>query len=130
MLAPSHFLPLCVVTSCRSLNGPDPTTDIALTCTWYTVPLSSPLRTVDVSEGASVTAVQLEAVAFLYCRWYFEIGSSLWGALHVTRMVGFPELTPGTADTPDTLAGTCVSTNTKEYIYHIYNIHNLYRYIS
>ena len=107
MLAFSHFLPLCVVTCCRSLNGPDPTTDIALTCTWYTVPLSSPLRTVDASEGASVTAVQLEAVAFLYCRWYFEIGSSLRGVLHVTRMMGLPELTPGTADTPNTLAGTC-----------------------
>ena len=106
MLAFSHFLPLCVVACWRSLNGPEPTTDIALTCTWYTVPLSSPLRSVDVSEGASVTAFQLEAVAFLYRRWYFEIGSSLWGGLHVTRMMGLPELTPGTADTPDTLAGT------------------------
>ena len=79
---------------------------MALTCTSYDVPLSRPLRTADVSEGLSVTAVQLEAEAFLYCRLYFAIGLSLWGGLHVIWMMGLPEITPGTADTPDILAGT------------------------
>ena len=53
-----------------------------------------------------MTAVQLEAEDFLYCRLYFAIDLSLWGGLHLILMIGLPEITPGTADTPDILAGT------------------------
>ena len=86
--------PKCVLSVCTALHTPLPAADLALTRTLYFVPASSPIRKAEVAGWETVTWLPHEVVPLLlYCTLYWEMGTSLWGAVQYTLRLGLPFLT-------------------------------------
>ena len=94
-----------VLSVCSTLHSPALPSDSALTLTLYSVPASSPIRTVEVvgCETEMVVALFQEVVPFLlYCTWYSVMATSLWGVVQLTFR---DDVTVFIKETPMTLEG-------------------------
>ena len=98
-----------VLSVCSTLHSPAPTTDTALTLMLYSVPASSPVRTVDVAGGEperGAALLQDVVPLLLYCTSYREMFTSVWGVVQVTLRADVSDSTVLATKTPLTLEGT------------------------
>ena len=79
-----------------------------------------------VEPGETGLAAALQSVLrFLYCTWYSEMVTSLWGVVQVTLRAGFTECIALDTATPVTWDGT--NNIQKKYGNHTYMYRSMYK---